>query len=388
MMTDAGGAATVELGDDKLNERGHVSSGNQSSAIIYDYPPDPELHFRVYTNDNTDESCEALIALKNIFSRQLPKMPKEYIVRLVFDRRHVSLAIIRQNRIVGGICYRPYFEQRFGEIAFCAINGTEQIRGYGTLLMNHVKHHVQRDKLEYFLTYADNFAIGYFQKQGFSKTCTMPKERWVGYIKDYDGGTLMECYIHPAMDYLNTRAVLAKQRSFIYDRIRERSRAGEVYPGLELFGLGKRVASVMEVPGVLDAGWTDKQLHRGATERDRNMSQAKTGALLKTILEKLRASSSAWVFDKAVRHGDRKGEDDVAAKNVDQLTLPVIMSRLKLGDFYRSREMLLADLRFMVRAGKERFAEGSGEADAAADFERVLADHFLDAGKEAAKEQD
>ena len=388
MMTDAGGAATVELGDDKLNERGHVSSGNQSSAIIYDYPPDPELHFRVYTNDNTDESCEALIALKNIFSRQLPKMPKEYIVRLVFDRRHVSLAIIRQNRIVGGICYRPYFEQRFGEIAFCAINGTEQIRGYGTLLMNHVKHHVQKDKLEYFLTYADNFAIGYFQKQGFSKTCTMPKERWVGYIKDYDGGTLMECYIHPAMDYLNTRAVLAKQRSFIYDRIRERSRAGEVYPGLELFGLGKRVASVMEVPGVLDAGWTDKQLHRGATERDRNMSQAKTGALLKTILEKLRASSSAWVFDKAVRHGDRKGEDDVAAKNVDQLTLPVIMSRLKLGDFYRSREMLLADLRFMVRAGKERFAEGSGEADAAADFERVLADHFLDAGKEAAKEQD
>ena len=27
--------------------------------------------------------------------------------------------------------------------------------------------------------------------------------RWVGYIKDYDGGTLMECYIHPALDYLN-----------------------------------------------------------------------------------------------------------------------------------------------------------------------------------------
>lgn len=33
--------------------------------------------------------------------------------------------------------------------------------------------------IEYFLTYADNFAIGYFQKQGFSKQVAMPKERCV-----------------------------------------------------------------------------------------------------------------------------------------------------------------------------------------------------------------
>jgi hypothetical protein len=24
----------------------------------------------------------------------------------------------------------------------------------------------------------------------------MPRERWIGYIKDYDGGTLMECRIN------------------------------------------------------------------------------------------------------------------------------------------------------------------------------------------------
>ena len=32
--------------------------------------------------------------------------------------------------------------------------------------------------------------------------------RWVGFIKDYDGGTLMECYIHPALDYLNVRTFI------------------------------------------------------------------------------------------------------------------------------------------------------------------------------------
>ncbi len=107
---------------------------------------DPAYHdieFEVVTNDHTDESVVKLIALKNIFSRQLPKMPKEYIVRLVYDYRHYSLAIKKQDRIIGGICYRPYFEQRFGEIAFCAINSTEQVKGFGTMLMNQLKSFVQ-----------------------------------------------------------------------------------------------------------------------------------------------------------------------------------------------------------------------------------------------------
>lgn len=105
-----------------------------------------DISFKLYTNDNTDDSNIGLIALKNIFSRQLPKMPKEYIVRLVFDKRHYSLAILKGNRIIGGICYRPYYEQRFGEIAFCAISGLEQVKGYGTILMNQLKAHVLTER--------------------------------------------------------------------------------------------------------------------------------------------------------------------------------------------------------------------------------------------------
>jgi hypothetical protein len=62
---------------------------------------DPELTFKIFTNDGDPESSVALITLKNIFSRQLPKMPKDYIVRLVFDRRHYSLGILKQGKIVG-----------------------------------------------------------------------------------------------------------------------------------------------------------------------------------------------------------------------------------------------------------------------------------------------
>ena len=40
----------------------------------------------VITNDGRRDSFIKLTILKEIFSQQLPKMPKDYITRLVFDR--------------------------------------------------------------------------------------------------------------------------------------------------------------------------------------------------------------------------------------------------------------------------------------------------------------
>lgn len=108
-----------------------------------DTPGKEPVTFSLFSNDDSDETCRALIILKNIFSKQLPKMPKEYIVRLVFDRRHVTLALKRGPHIIGGVCYRPYFDQHFAEIAFLAVSANEQVRGFGTMLMNELKHHVQ-----------------------------------------------------------------------------------------------------------------------------------------------------------------------------------------------------------------------------------------------------
>lgn len=131
-------AITNSLDENQLQDTNKISYENNNSSSI------DSIQYKNYTNDGSDESLIALIALKNIFSKQLPKMPKEYIVRLVFDRRHVSLGILKNNRIIGGICYRPFFSQRFAEIAFCAINGNEQVRGFGTALMNNLKSRVQQ----------------------------------------------------------------------------------------------------------------------------------------------------------------------------------------------------------------------------------------------------
>ena len=53
-----------------------------------------------------------LISLKNTISKQLPNMPKEYIARLVMDRRHRSCAIVaKSGTVLGGITYRPFHAQ-------------------------------------------------------------------------------------------------------------------------------------------------------------------------------------------------------------------------------------------------------------------------------------
>mmetsp|Transcript_19509 Transcript_19509/g.18844 ORF Transcript_19509/g.18844 Transcript_19509/m.18844 type:complete len:368 (+) Transcript_19509:114-1217(+) len=292
---------------------------------------DPELTFKIFTNDGDPESSVALITLKNIFSRQLPKMPRDYIVRLVFDRRHYSLGILKQGRIVGGVCYRPYFDQKFAEIAFCAISGQEQVKGYGTLLLNQLKTHVQREKLEYFLTYADNYAIGYFQKQGFSKSVNMPKERWVGYVKEYDGGLFMECYVHPAVDYLSMNRIVGSQRAFIHQQLEKTSRSGTVYPGLEVFQQGKRLQSILDAPGVGIGGWTVQGLYKGATERDRTNAYSKLAVVLKSQMDKIKHSPYSGPF-KEMLPDSQEYEDTIK----DPINLETIAYRLKLGDYYRS----------------------------------------------------
>lgn len=78
----------------------------------------------------TFQACYANISYsleQEIFHAQLPKMPKEYIVRLVFDRKHRSIVLCKKGVPIGGITYRPFKEQKFGEIAFCAVVGNAQV---------------------------------------------------------------------------------------------------------------------------------------------------------------------------------------------------------------------------------------------------------------------
>ena len=75
---------------------------------------DGELVYMVIKNDGEEQNMIWLVNLKNIFSKQLPNMPKEYIVRLVMDPRHHSMICMKNNTVIGGITYRPFWRQNMG----------------------------------------------------------------------------------------------------------------------------------------------------------------------------------------------------------------------------------------------------------------------------------
>lgn len=276
-----------------------------------------DLKWIIVENDGRPENMIKLVGLKSLFSKQLPKMPKPYIARLVFDRRHTSLAILSDNpevkdtdeEIIGAICYRAFPEMRFAEIAFCAVNASHQVKGYGTKLMNLVKAHGAATGIEYFITYADNYAIGYFKKQGFTKNISMPKGRYTGLIKEYDGGTPMECYVHPSIPFTRIHEMLDAQRDFILVHVQKNAMSKKVYEPLKDFhpdleGVSRAnhtAARALAIPGMIEAGWTMSDLltATGAgKEADRQKSALKSELL--SILRKIQEQHFAWPFREPV----------------------------------------------------------------------------------------
>ncbi|KNE56195.1 hypothetical protein AMAG_02029 [Allomyces macrogynus ATCC 38327] len=279
------------------------------------------IEFKVVVNDGTPESTMLLTGLKNIFQRQLPKMPREYIGKLVYDRSHVSLCLLRKAdppAVLGGICYKPFFNRKFAEIVFCAITGTEQVKGYGSHLMNHLKDHVMATgDLRFFLTYADNYAIGYFRKQGFTTDITLDKAIWMGYIKDYEGGTIMQCTMVPKVKYLSVYQTLKQQKEVLYRRIFEVSRSNLVYPGLKVFKeKGVKEIDPMTIPGVPESGWTP-ELSRERSKK----AKSPLYVLFMQLLDDMRSHPNAWPFLEPVDGNQVKDYYDVIKEPMDLRTL-------------------------------------------------------------------
>jgi len=227
-------------------------------------------------------------------------------------------------------------EQKFAEIVFCAITTLEQVKGYGTRIMNHLKEHVKTEDIEFFLTYADNYAIGYFKKQGFTKTISLSKKLWQGFIKDYDGGTLMECVIHPRLQYLKVPEMIAIQRKAIYDKIREISNSHVVHKGLENFKNAKGIIQVEQIPGIRETGWRPPL----QSDEDLNLLQQ----ILEEVMEKIREHPSSWPFLTPV---DPREVPDYYEVIKDPVDITLLEKRLKAKNYYITKEIFMSDLKRM-----------------------------------------
>ncbi|XP_038653785.1 histone acetyltransferase KAT2B isoform X7 [Scyliorhinus canicula] len=278
-----------------------------------------------------------LVGLQNVFSHQLPRMPKEYITRLVFDPKHKTLALIKDGRVIGGICFRMFPTQGFTEIVFCAVTSNEQVKGYGTHLMNHLKEYHIKHNILNFLTYADEYAIGYFKKQGFSKDIKVPKVKYVGYIKDYEGATLMGCELNPRIPYTEFSVIIKKQKEIIKKLIeRKQAQIRKVYPGLSCFKEGVRQIPIESIPGIRESGWKSSGKERGKDSRDPDQLYN----ILKNILQQVKSHQSAWPFMEPVKKTEAPGYYEVIRFPMDLKT----MSERVKNRYYVTKKLFMADM--------------------------------------------
>ena len=142
----------------------------------------------------------------SIIKQQLPNMPNEYIEALICDESLNFHTLImsdtslkskrkqrqQQQQHIGCISYRLFPHCKFAEIAFCCILTKFQRKGYGEKLMKGFLSKLKQCDIDFAITYADNDAIGYFEKQGFEMGVEeIKREIWHPKIYHYNGGQIM-----------------------------------------------------------------------------------------------------------------------------------------------------------------------------------------------------
>ncbi|ERS98522.1 hypothetical protein HMPREF1624_05306 [Sporothrix schenckii ATCC 58251] len=348
-------AATTAEGPAAKAESTPPAAGKPAMPARIPFPEKPavveerngEIQFKVVNNDNARESMIILTGLKNLFQKQLPKMPKDYIARLVYDRTHVSLAIVRHPlEVIGGIAIRPFNERRFAEIVFCAVSSDQQVKGYGAHMMAHLKDYVKATSpVMHFLTYADNYATGYFQKQGFTKEITLDKPLWMGYIKDYEGGTLMQCSMVPRVRYLEVGRLLLKQKETIRAKIRPLSKSHVVHAPPAQWAAaaaaGEALPAIdpLAIPAIQATGWSPDMDALGRVPRHGPHFNE-----LRRFLYQIQNHKQAWPFLTPVNRDEVPDYYNVIKSPMDLSTMEEKLER----DAYATPKDLVEDLKLVI----------------------------------------
>ncbi|KAL8899703.1 MAG: hypothetical protein Q9192_001439 [Flavoplaca navasiana] len=324
-----------------------------------------EIEFRVVNNDNAGDSLIILTGLKCIFQKQLPKMPKDYIARLVYDRTHLSMAIVKKPlEVVGGITYRPFNGRQFAEIVFCAISSDQQVKGYGAHLMSHLKDYVKATSpIQHFLTYADNYAIGYFKKQGFTKEITLEKPRWMGYIKDYEGGTIMQCTMVPKIRYLEAGRMLLKQKEAVLAKIRAFSKSHIIHPPPKEWKSGVCKIDPMTIPAIKLSGWSPDM-----DELARQPRHGPNYNQLLHLLNDMQNHSSSWPFVQPVNRDEVADYYEVIKEPMDFST----MEEKHEKDLYPTPEDFIHDAKLIFENCRKYNAESSPYVKSANKLEKYM----------------
>ena len=228
--------------------------------------------------------------------------------------------------------------------------------------MNKLKDHCKNGGYKYFLTYADNNAIGYFKKQGFHKNLKMPVEQWKDYIKDYDGGTLMEAEIDSKIDYSNLSEILKDQRNCIvkyckkFLNVKRKYTYKDFEDEIKNKGINLNIPECKNeskndseaiaedifncIPGLKDSGWTYND-YKIQCEKEKLGDNVNFLTQCRNIISKLKSHDNARPFLQPVQEKDAPDYYKIIKEPMDLETLE---KGLEIGK-YKNKSVFLKDLK-------------------------------------------
>lgn len=319
----------------------------------------------------------------HLFSFQLPNMGTAYIARLVFDVGAFSVLLLHNGRVAGGICSKFFIEQGFIEIVFCAVESRYQARGYGRVLMNHVKDYLQTLEIYDILTCADNEAVTYFRKQGFNKhEIMMDPKRWVGCIKDYDGITLVHCHIRGDVDYRTLPDVYKKQWEILTERtgVAIQPPLQKLIPQFVPFPQSPTVVNV-PIPEILKnyapIGTTRQKKSQKQLTEEYNARMSELREKLLFIFNELRKNQKfLQVFGTPVTEDLAPGYFETVKRPMDLSTIEKRLYRYP--DYYKRPEVFAADIKLMCDDCKLFNTPDTGYYKSAVDLMRKFTEMYDD----------
>lgn len=168
----------------------------------------------------------------------------------------------------------------------------------------------------HFLTYADNYAIGYFKKQGFTKDISLDRAIWMGYIKDYEGGTIMQCTMLPKIRYLESGRMILKQKEAVHAKIRAFSRSHIVHQPPKEWKNGVTKIDPLTIPAIKESGWSPDM-----DELARQPRHGPNFNQLLHLLNDMQNHSAAWPFVQPVNRDEVPDYYEVIKEPMDLSTM-------------------------------------------------------------------
>lgn len=322
------------------------------------------LEFRIATNDGSPENFVLLVKFQQIVRKGLAKMKEDYIAKTVLDANNKTLVMIQKSQrkingkskgddgksfekletVIGGVCYRVFENRGFVEMIYVVVSANKQGGGYGAHMMNHFKDEIKysyKETVMEIIGYADLTAIGFFQRQGFTKDIELEEHRWGGVIKDYSDSDLMQCTLLPRMRYVEAARMIRKQKEHLLATIVANDKSKDVhYPPVQWARGVVIPIDPFSVPGIRKSGWSPEM-----DELSRERGPTPLGNPLQDFLNHLKQGNHARPFLEPV---DVKFVEDYRTVIAHPMDLQTMQQKLDQG-LYDTPKDFVEDVKLIIK---------------------------------------